>query len=95
MALTMQDLEKEIARLKSELAAKPAPVAGRPVARVVKLNSSGGLFVRDPSFVAFSESKGKKYTACANIPAEVARVLFTDQELLKEVCAFVAANMAA
>ena len=97
MALTLQDLEQEIARLRNEnkaLAQKAQ--APRAQQTIVKLNSVNGLFIRDPSFRAWSENKEKHYTACVNVPPAVAIPLFTPNPdgspnaLLRHVMDFVA-----
>jgi len=49
---------------------------------MVKRNASGGIFVRAESFVEWSDKKQKNYTAGVNIPANTAKVLFNDDNLL-------------
>ena len=87
--MTTKELEAKLAVLEAEnakLKAKPAP---RKVGTTIKRNRSGGLFVRDASFEAYSTAKAKKYVASANIPWEVAYPLFSSPELLKAVAEFV------
>lgn len=67
--------------------------------RTIKTNKSGGLFVRDTAFKAWSENKQKHYTASVNIDKAVAKELFQLNktgkpcELLREVCQYVQKNL--
>ena len=50
---------------------------------MVKRNASGGVFVRAESFVEWSDKKQKSYTAGINLPANTAKVLFNDANLIE------------
>lgn len=50
---------------------------------MVKRNSSGGVFIRAEVFQEWSEAKKKAYTAGINIPANTAKTLFNDENLLR------------
>lgn len=52
---------------------------------IVKFNQSKGVYIRSDKFQAWSERKQKSYTYGLNIPFEVAKVLFNDTVLLKEI----------
>ena len=56
--------------------------------RTLKLNKNGDMYLTDPKFQAWSEKKGKFYQAGLNIDIRVAKELFLNDELLKEVKAF-------
>lgn len=73
------------ARLISQLSQPP-----KGKKRIVKLNTSGGLFVTDPTFKAWSARLSKQYTAGVNLDINVARALFNNDELLKEIRQFLA-----
>lgn len=51
----------------------------------VKFNSSGGVFIKHPSFVAHSTKKEKDYVAGLNMDKAVAKALFANDAVLAEV----------
>ena len=57
--------------------------------RIIKRNTSGGLFVMDGSFRCYSTAKSKHYTGSFNMDKDVAKALFSNPELLAEITAFV------
>lgn len=50
---------------------------------MVKLNSSGGIYIRSSNFKAWSTSKNKEYIAGINMPVSVAKALFNDASMLE------------
>jgi len=58
---------------------------------VVKRNSSGGVYIRHPKFVAHSSKKDKDYIAGINLDPAVAAVLFGDKAVYDEIAAQVTA----
>lgn len=52
---------------------------------LVKMNQSGGVFIRHDSFKEHSARTGKDYTAGINIPYFTAKALFNNPELLNQV----------
>lgn len=54
-------------------------------ALLVKRNASGGVFIRHPSFLEFSDRTQKDYVAGINIPANTAVALFSNPELLNQI----------
>jgi hypothetical protein len=77
----------ELSKLsKTELQALVAQMqAAQESGLMVKLNSSGGVFIRHNSFKAWSTSKNKEYTAGVNMPYGVAKALFGNAELLEQI----------
>jgi len=59
------------------------------VKRTISVNKNGGLYVKDPTFKAWSKTKNKEYTAGLNIDMNVARALFNNPELLEEIKTFI------
>ena len=74
-----------------ELAQQNAPAPRKGPKRLIKQNAGGGLYVTDPSFKAWSDKKSKWYTAGVNINVawDVIRALFSDDDLLLEIRAYV------
>ena len=60
----------------------------------VSLNKSGGVYIRHPKFVAHSAKKDKNYVAGINLDAAVARVLFGDEGVYREIATEVMAIVA-
>lgn len=60
----------------------------------VKFNSSGGVFIKHPSFVAHSTKKEKDYVAGLNMDKAVAKALFANDAVLAEVTKAVKALLA-
>jgi len=52
---------------------------------LVKENVSGGIYIKDPSFVEYSTKKSKNYIAGINIGRETAKALFNNTALLEEI----------
>jgi hypothetical protein len=64
---------------------------GKSVPTTIKMNSSGGLFIRSASFDCYSSAKKKRYIGSVNMPLGVAKALFgkdRDQALLEQISAF-------
>lgn len=61
----------------------------REVKRVITVNKNGGLYVKDPTFKAWSDKKNKEYVAGLNMDMKVARELFNNEELLQEIRNFI------
>ena len=78
----------------ARLIAQSQQVAPSTGGRQIKLNQSGGLCVRDPALRAWSDNKSKFYGYTLNMPLEVAKVLFGDDELLTQIKQFVGAQPA-
>lgn len=72
--------EKRISLADASALLKSLSPKPRAVARTIKLNSSGGLYVTDPSFKAWSTKKSKYYIAGVNLPIDVARALFAGEQ---------------
>lgn len=51
----------------------------------VKLNKSGGVYIRHDSFREFSASKSKEYVAGINVPLLTALALFGNATLCAEI----------
>ena len=70
----------------AEQAAEQARAAAKASnGRTIKVNSSGGLYVRDPSFKCWSGDKSKEYTGGVNLDPDLARALFGNPDLCKAV----------
>ena len=54
----------------------------------IQINKGGGIFLRHPTFQAWSVSKDKAYTASININVEVLRALLDNKLLMAEVREF-------
>ena len=92
--MTMQEVLEAVrsGKLSVADAGKVLPAGKSPGnKRIIKRNSSGGLFVMDASFRCFSKAKNKTYTGSFNMDKDVAKALFTNPELLAEIAAFVTA----
>ena len=55
----------------------------------IKRNKSGGLYVRHPNFIEYSEDKNKEYINGVNIPMNTAKQLFSNKTLLNAIQEFV------
>jgi len=76
---TKTQLEDEIAALKAQIAAQNG------LGLMVKVNASGGAYIRHQSFKAWSDKKDKEYTAGINMNMRVAKALFSNLDLCKEI----------
>ena len=70
--------EKLLAMLEAQLKAQASGL-------MVKLNKSGGVYIRHDSFKEFSESKSKEYVAGINVPLLTALALFGNPALCAEI----------
>lgn len=50
---------------------------------MVKVNSSGGIYIRSSKFQEWSSAKNKSYIAGINIPRNTAHILFNDPQLIE------------
>lgn len=86
-------VEQAMAKLDALQAENNALRSSAPKTTTIKLNISGGLFVRHPSFIAFSKNKNKNYVAGINIPSygnpAILKQMFLNPELLQQIQAFV------
>jgi hypothetical protein len=78
---------EQIAKMKpTELkAALESIVKQQATGLQVKLNKSGGVYIRHDSFKEFSASKSKEYVAGINVPLLTALALFGNPELCKQI----------
>lgn len=77
----------------AEQAAEQARAAAKNAnGRTIKENSSGGLFIRDPSFKCYSADKAKEYTGGVNLDPDLARALFGNPDLCKAIADYLQAT---
>ena len=63
--------------------------AAAPAKQVITVNKNKGLFFKHPDFQLWSKDKNKFYTAGINMDMKIAKELFNNVELLKELRDFV------
>lgn len=95
MSMTKEQAQKKALELQKQLMtlAKSFPDLAKtakktPRAQVIKKNKHGGLYVTDPSFKTLSKA-GKEYTAGINLDWDVAKSLFTNDELIGKIKNFI------
>ena len=76
---TVKQLEQELEQLKQLLASQSSG------GLMVKVNSSGGVYIRHASFVEYSSTKNKEYVAGVNMGYVTAKALFNNPELIEQI----------
>lgn len=76
---TVKQLTQELEALKAILSTQ----ANSPL--MVKINTSGGVYIRHSSFKEFSSAKNKEYVAGINMGFITAKTLFNSPELLEQI----------
>lgn len=66
-----------IERVAPELASKK-----KTTNRILKIGDKGGVYLVDPTFIAYSEKKKKNYVAGVNMNKEVFKALFGNPEIV-------------
>lgn len=80
MSLNLSKMSKEqiIALYESKLKAESSGL-------MVKVNQSGGVYIRHNSFKEFSDRTQKEYTAGINVPMATAVALFGNKDLCAQI----------
>lgn len=82
MSLTKQQLEQKLQELEAQLARQQRAMESK---LTVKLNQSGGVYIRHDSFREWSTAKNKEYVAGVNMGYNTALTLFNNPELIEQV----------
>ena len=76
---TVKQLTQELEALKAILSTQ----ANSPL--MVKINASGGIYIRHSSFKEFSTAKNKEYVAGVNMGFITAKTLFNSPQLVEQI----------
>jgi hypothetical protein len=80
--LTKAQMEQHIKQLEAQLAGVQK---AQSTGLMVKVNASGGIYIRSSEFREWSAKKNKEYTAGINLGFNTAKVLFNSPELLEQI----------